>query len=219
MSTFRQTDNHAWSCRTSILEVPPFTKWVISSSFEVILATPSRHCTTGTFSSGTSVSRWLSLILLHERIRRRSWWCNFSTLIDIVAETAIVSFHTLPVGFPLPTISKNSLSTLFCPLILAHGVLLKISISDPKNSYFECLARYFFSPKFSICDNQVLTSSDESYNSNTVLSFSDSRILNLYNPSKMSSCGIFVIDDKIPSHLESNSWISSLRRTIVNKSV
>ena len=34
---------------------------------------------------------------------------NISTLIDIVAETAIVSFHTLPVGFPWPTISKNSL--------------------------------------------------------------------------------------------------------------
>ena len=32
----------------------------------------------------------------------------------------------------------------------------------PQNSYFELLARYFFSPQFSICDNQVLTSSDES---------------------------------------------------------
>ena len=38
------------------------------------------------------------------------------------------------------------------------------------------------------------------YNSNTVLSFSDSRILNLYNPSKMSSGGIFVIDNKFSSH-------------------
>ena len=112
--------------------VPLFTKWVIASSFEVILARPSRHSTTGTFSSGTSGSRWFSLILLHERIRRRIWWCNFSTLIGIVAETAIVSFHTLPVGFPLPTISKNSLYTLFCSLILDHGVLLKISVSDPK---------------------------------------------------------------------------------------
>ena len=70
----------------------------------------------------------------------------FPTLIDIVAETAIVSFHTLLVGFPLTTISKNSLSTLFCPLILDHGVLLKISISGPQNSCFVNLARYFFSP-------------------------------------------------------------------------
>ena len=61
---------------------------------------------------------------------------TFSTLIDIVAETAIVSFHTLPVG---------SIATLFCSLILNHGVLLEISIPDPKNSYFEFLARYFFS--------------------------------------------------------------------------
>ena len=49
-----------------------------------------------------------------------------------MAETAIVSFHALPVGFPLPTISKNSLDTLFCSLILDHGVLLKISNSVPK---------------------------------------------------------------------------------------
>ena len=91
-----------------------------------------KHSTTGILSSGTSRSRWFSLILLHERIRRRIWWCNFSTLIDIVAETAFVSFHTLPVGFPLPTISKSSLYTLFCSLILDHGVLLKISASGPK---------------------------------------------------------------------------------------
>ena len=49
-----------------------------------------------------------------------------------MAETTIVSVHTLPVGFPLPTISKNSLYTLFCSLILDHGVLLKISTSVPK---------------------------------------------------------------------------------------
>ena len=71
---------------------------------------------------------------------------TFPTLIHIVAETAIVSFHTLPVGFPLPTISKNSLYTLFCSLILDHGVLLKIFTSGPKNSYFEFLVRYFSSP-------------------------------------------------------------------------
>ena len=112
--------------------VPLFTKWVIASSFEVIPARPSRHSTTGTFSSGTSGSRWFSLILLHERIRRRIWWCQFCTLINIVAETAMVFFYLLPVFFTLPTISKNSLYTLFCSLILDHGVLLIISISDPK---------------------------------------------------------------------------------------
>ena len=70
--------------------------------------------------------------------------------------------HILPVGFPLPTISKNSLYTLFCPLILVHGVSSHNFHSWRQNSYFVCRARYFFSPSFSICNNQVLTSSDES---------------------------------------------------------
>ena len=136
---------------------------------------------------------------MHERIRRRIRLCHFSTLIDIVTETAIVSSRTLSVGFPSPTISQNSLFTLFCPRILDNGVSLIISVSGNKI----LPTRYFFPTLFSICDNQVLFSSDDSsrsYNSNTVLTFSDSRIFNLYNPSKMSSDGIFVIDSKIPSN-------------------
>ena len=69
--------------------VPLFTEWV-ASSVEVILAKPSIHSTTGTSSPGTSGSRRFSLVLLHERIRRRIRLCHFSTLVDIVAETAIV---------------------------------------------------------------------------------------------------------------------------------
>ena len=112
--------------------VPLFTEWVVASSFDVILARPSIHSTAGTSSPGTSGSRCFSLILLHERIRRRIRLCHFSTLIDIVAETAIVSSRTLPVELPLPTISKNSLYTLFCSLILDLGVSLIISISSAK---------------------------------------------------------------------------------------
>ena len=138
--------------------VPLFTKWVIASSFEVILARPSRHSTTGTLSPGTSGSRRISFILLHERTRRRIRLCQFCTFVEIVTETAIVSSGTLPVGFPLPTISKNSLSTLFCP-----------PDSWPRRFFHNFhfwrqnnLARYFFLPLSSICDNQVLISSDES---------------------------------------------------------
>ena len=112
--------------------VPLFTEWIGASSFEIILARPSRHSTTGTLASGTSGSPLCSLIVLHERIRRRIWLCHFCTLINIVAETAIVSSRTLRVGFPLPTISKNSLHTLFCPLILDHGVSFIISVSGFK---------------------------------------------------------------------------------------
>ena len=112
--------------------VPFFTKSVFVSSFEVILAGPSRHSTSGTLSSGTSGSRRFSFILLHERIRRWIRLCHFCTFIDIVTETAIVSFRALPVGFLLPTTSKNSLSTLFSPLILYHGVSFIISVSGSK---------------------------------------------------------------------------------------
>ena len=79
----------------------PLSQNECASSFKVILASPSRHSTTGTFSSGTSGSRCFSLILLHERIRRRIRLCQFSALINVVAETAIVSSRTLPVGLPI----------------------------------------------------------------------------------------------------------------------
>ena len=108
-----------------------FTKWVIASFFEVILARPSRHSTTGAFTSGTSGPRRISLIL--PRGRGEEFGCvNFATLIDIVTETAIVSFRTLPVGFPLPPISKGSLFSLFCSLILDHSACLIISVSGLK---------------------------------------------------------------------------------------
>ena len=71
MSTSPQNGNHSWSCRTSILEDAIFPEGVIASSSEVILARPSQHSTTRTFTSGTSGPRWFSLTLPHERIRRR----------------------------------------------------------------------------------------------------------------------------------------------------
>ena len=188
--------------------MPFFTEWIGASSFEVILAGPSRHSTTGTVASGTSGSRRFSFILLHERIRRRIRLCQFCTLVDIVTETAIVSFRTMPVGFPLPTISQNPLSTLFCPLILDHGVLLKISISAPKILISNILLNTSFHHSVQsviIRSGFLLDESPYCTIPNTVLSYSDSRILNLYNPSRMSSDGIFVIDNKIPSHFESNS--------------
>ena len=57
-----------------------------------------------------------------------------------------------------------------------------------------------------------------SYNSKTTLSWSDSRILNLYRLSRISFDGIFVKDSKISSHLVSNSWTLSLRREVENES-
>ena len=74
--------------------------------------------------------------IFHTLLRRRSWrrirLCRFCMLIDTLTEAAIVFFRTLPVDFPSPTIPKSPLSTLFCHLILDHGVPFIISISGLK---------------------------------------------------------------------------------------
>ena len=157
---FPQTDNHSSSCRSSILEGATFHRMGVgASSFEVILA-----CHWDSFLQ-TSGSRRISLILRHERTRRRIRLCQFCTLIDIVTETAIVSFRTLPVGFPLPTISKNSLSTLFCPLMLDHGVYLIISVSGLKilhsqilldTSFHHCFQSVIIKSQFLLMNLQVI---------------------------------------------------------------
>ena len=86
---------------------------------------------------------------------------TFPRFFDIVTETTIVSSRTLRVGFPLPTISYTSLFTLLpsdsWPRRSSQNFHFWL-----QNSYFEFLARYFFSPLSSICDNQVQLSSDES---------------------------------------------------------
>ena len=200
--------------------VPLFTEWTGASSFEIILAWPSKHSTTGTSSSGTSGFRRFLFILLHERIRRRIRLCHFCTFINIVAETAIVSSWTLPVGFPLPTISKNSLSTLFCLPILKPRRFFHNFRFWPQKSCFVNLARHFFSPSSSICDNQVLLSSDESPGHTIPIRSWASQTLVFLICTILPRCHQvgFVFDNNIPSHFESNSWISSFRREIVNRS-
>ena len=62
----------SWFCRTSIVEDAIFHNELLQvPQGNPILPGPSRHSTTGTFTPGTSGSRCISLILLHERIRRR----------------------------------------------------------------------------------------------------------------------------------------------------
>ena len=128
------------------------TEWIGASSFEVILAGPSRHSTAGTSSPGTSGSRCFSLILPHDRTWRRIRLCRFCTFIDIVTETAIVSFRTLPVGFSI----ANNLLESFVHAVLSPDAWPRRSFHNfrfwPRNSWFVDSARYFFSPLSSICD-------------------------------------------------------------------
>ena len=142
------------------------------------------HSSTGTFASRTSGPRRFCLILPRRRSQRRIRLCRFCTLIDIVPETAIVSFRTLPVGFPLPTFSTNSWYTLFCPWILDHGVSFIISIPGAKILISYVLLDTSFHHRFQsvISRSSFLLMNLQVIQFQYVLSFSGTRILNLYNP-------------------------------------
>ena len=139
-----------------------FTEWVIASSLKVILARPSRRSTAGTSTSGTSGSRRFSLILLHERIRRRIRLCNFSHAYPYRGGKCNCFLSHIARWFAI----ANNLQEFFVHAVLSPDSWPRRSSQIfqfwLQSSYFEFPARYFFSPKFSICDNQVLTSSDES---------------------------------------------------------
>ena len=122
--------------------VPLFTKWVIASSSKVILARPSRHLPLGLLPLGLRVLDDFRSFCCMKEFGDGFDGVTFPMLIHIVAETAIVSFHTLPVGFPLPTISKNSLSTLFHSMILDHRRSSQNFHFWRQNSHFEFPARY-----------------------------------------------------------------------------
>ena len=130
MSTFLQICIHFLTCRTGGCHFSQ--NELVQVPLRFLLAGQSKHSFTGTSSSGAPGSRRFLLILPRRRSRRKIRLCRFCTLICIVSETAIVFFRTLPVSFPLSTISQTSLFTLFCPLILDHGVCLIISVSGFK---------------------------------------------------------------------------------------
>ena len=111
--------------------MPFFTEWSGASSFEVILARQSRHSTTGTLASKTSGSRRISHILPRERTWRRFGCVDFARLLISYRKLQLSPFEHCPLAFHCQQ-SPGLLFTLFCPLILDHGVLLKISASGPK---------------------------------------------------------------------------------------
>ena len=132
MSTFPQDGNHSFFCRTSILESAIYKKWVIASSSKVILARPSRHSATRTFTSGTSGPRWFSLILLHERIRRRIWWCIFFHAYSYRGGNCNCLLSNTARLFPIVNNLQECFLHAVLFLIIDHGVLLQISIAAPK---------------------------------------------------------------------------------------
>ena len=111
---FSQICNHSWSCRKSFLEGATFHRM---NSCKFLQGNPCHSIETFYhwdffLWDFVVLDAFLSLCCMKEF--EDGFGCIiFCTLVNIVTESAIVSFRTLPVSFPLPTISNNSLSTLF----------------------------------------------------------------------------------------------------------
>ena len=115
-----------------------FSEWIGANSPEVILAGPSIHSSTWLLLLGFLV---LDAFLTAQRSSEDRFGC-------VIFARLSTSWRKLQLS-PLehcPVASHSSHNFHFCS----------------QNSYFEYLAQNFSSPQFSICDNQVLTSSDES---------------------------------------------------------
>ena len=200
--------------------MPFFTEWSGANSFEVILTRQSSHCPTWASASRTSGSRCIFHALLRRSSRRRIRLCRFCTLIHIVSETAIVSFRTLPLAFHCRQSPRILCTRCFVPWFLTTALVSKFPFLASKFVILKLCSILFFTIVFNLWWSGLAFFwwISTLYNSNTVSSFTDSRILYLYKLSKMSSDGTCVIDFKIPSHFESNSWVSSFRRTTGIKS-
>ena len=94
-----------WLVEQALRMMPIFTEWSCANSCEVIFGRQSKHSSTWASASWTLGSRCIFHILLRRRSCRRVQLCRFCMLIHIVSETTIVSFWTLLVTFPFPTIS------------------------------------------------------------------------------------------------------------------
>ena len=104
---FTTSASFLWLVEQAFWRVPFFTEWIGASSFEVILARPSRHSTTGTFLWDFGFSMHFSLILLRWKNLGDVFGCVelFPRLFISWRKLQLSPFDTLPVGFPLPTIS------------------------------------------------------------------------------------------------------------------
>ena len=185
--------------------MPLFTEWIGASSFEVILGGLSSHFPTWATASGTSGSRRVSLILPHERTRRRIRLCQFCTLIHIVTETTMSPLEHCPLAFrfwPQHSSFVNS-ARYFCQCLQSVTIRSCFLLMNLQVVQFQHGLEFL---RLSSC------------HSNSVLSCADSRVLNLYRLSKISSDAIFDKDSRISSHLVSNSWILSSWRVTENKS-
>ena len=218
-STFHQICIHSPTCRTSILEGATFHKMSSCKFLWGNPCKPSIHSTTGTSSLGLRVLDAfrsfccmkefgdVSTVSFSHAYSYRGGNCNC-----LLSHTArwFPTANILQESFVRAVLSPDSWPRRF----FHHFHFCR------QNSYFVCPARYFFSPLSSICADQVLFSSDvppyctipiRSWVSQTLVFLVCTLLQDVFRWD-------FFMDNKFPSHFESNSWVSSFRRTVVNRS-
>ena len=107
-STFLQICNHSWSCRTSILEGATFYRvsWCKFGHRDFLPL--------GLFPQGLRVLDAFLPSCCIKEFGENIRLCHYCTHVNIVADTAIVSIRTLPIGFSI----ANNLQEF-----LVHAVL------------------------------------------------------------------------------------------------
>ena len=202
-STFHQICIHSPTCRTSILEGATFHKM---SSCKFLWGNPCKAIDTfyhWDFFPGTTGSRCFSLILLHERIRRRFDCVIFPRLFISWRKLQLSPFTHCPLVSHCQHSPRVLCPRCFVTWFLTTAFLSSFPFLSPKFLFRMSCSILLFTIVLNLCWSGPIFFWCTSilYNSDTVLSFSDSRILSLYTTSKMSSDGIF-------------SWTINFRHTL-----
>ena len=113
--------------------MPLFTRRIRASTFQMVPAWHAIESPRRASASRTFRFYWMFHKLWFRMFWRRSGLSpRFGTLICIVPEAAIVSFRTLPYGFPLPTITLSPKNMTLFPLILDQHVWFNSPVSGFK---------------------------------------------------------------------------------------
>ena len=104
--------------------MPLFTEWFGASSFEVILAGPSRHSTTGTLASGTLGSRRIFLILPRMKELGEGFGCvDFARLSISWRKLQLSPLEHCPLAFHCQQSPRILCTRCFVPWFLTTAFL------------------------------------------------------------------------------------------------
>ena len=141
--------------------MPFFTEWIGASSFDVILARQSSHSPLGLLSLRLLVIDAFFPFCRVEDLGEGFGCVVFARLLISWRKLQFSPFEHCLLAFHCQQSPRLLCLRCFVPDSWQRRLFQNFHFWS-QNSYFEFLARYFFSPLSAICDNQVQLSSDES---------------------------------------------------------